>query len=139
MRVPVHLRIARSNRFRDRFKVAASVKPNPAPLDDPDGRALHTVHVALSLNVPDEVMSPQGAIKVEVDVPPTDPGVITAQSENVPVEPVYTRADLIRLGNTVAAAFEEGDNTDAAFEDALAELEREARERPVESKPQAGG
>ena len=63
MSVRVYMRLARTHYgARKRFKVDASLDPNPAPLTQGDGRAkreLHTVRFAIDLEVPPELFNPR--------------------------------------------------------------------------------
>lgn len=88
MKAKVYMRIARNTSpyRRTAFKVDAAFKPNPRPLTNGSGHSeeqLHTLHFALELDVPDELLSPAKWPVIEVALDPT-------LTERVPVtvEPV---------------------------------------------------
>jgi len=60
MKTKVYMRVARNTSpwRRTPFKVDASVNPNPRALQGSDGEQLHTLHFALELDIPEELLTP---------------------------------------------------------------------------------
>jgi hypothetical protein len=72
VRFKVFVRLARTPRARDGFKVEASTNPNPQPLkigSYGSETALHTLRFALVVDVPDEMLKPAGWPVIEVALP----------------------------------------------------------------------
>lgn len=87
MRTKVFMRLARNPTGRTTFKVAASASPNPAPLtvgSYPE-RQLHTLHFALVLDVPDELLRPADWPVLELALDPllTERLPITVEAADV--------------------------------------------------------
>jgi hypothetical protein len=80
MQLKVYMRIARTPRARDGFKVDASTSPNPRALTMGQGQwseALHTVRFALTLDIPNELLRPADWPVIEVQIP---------TAERIPIE-----------------------------------------------------
>lgn len=72
MKVKVYLRLARTMRARDGWKVEANTSPNPRPLTMGQGQwaePLHTLHFALLLTIPEQLLRPAQWPVVEIELP----------------------------------------------------------------------
>ena len=73
MKARVYVRIARTQRARDGWKVDASMNPTPRPLvmgNNAFGQEdLHTLAFALNLDIPDELLKPATWPTIEVSLP----------------------------------------------------------------------
>lgn len=74
MKTKVYMRLAKNTPSgRSRYKVDASPNPNPRPLTIGFGRSereLHTLHFALELDIPEELLSPAKWPVVEIQLSP---------------------------------------------------------------------
>lgn len=75
MKAKIYMRLARSPRARDGWKVEATTSPNPrAIVMGSDSEPLHTIHFALELTIPDHLLKPAQWPVVEIELPD---GVVT--------------------------------------------------------------
>jgi hypothetical protein len=79
--IRAYVRVARKLRWKDSpFMVEASTTPNPRPLTQGTGRTvvqLHTLHFALELRLPEEILDPAKWPTVTVEV---------QTAEQIPIE-----------------------------------------------------
>jgi hypothetical protein len=72
VKTKVYMRVARKTSpwQRTPFKVDASTGPNPRPLVGSGDEPLHTLHFAIELDIPDELLSPAKWPVIEVVLGP---------------------------------------------------------------------
>jgi hypothetical protein len=85
--VKLYVRLARTPRARDGWKVEATTSPNPRALTVGQGAysaPVHTLRFALLLDVPDHLLRPADWPVIEVEVPDEAVGRIPVEVEVLP-------------------------------------------------------
>lgn len=69
MKVRLYLRLARDRHARDGWRAHVALKPNHRSLTDTADQPLHTLRLALEIEVPDSLLRPTEWPKIEIVIP----------------------------------------------------------------------